>query len=191
MKTLLLFFCLAPLSLFSQKRKAGIKPGFIVSSGIIAGEAEIKPLYQITGGIVFGRWFTGIGAGYDAYRFNTIPVFADCRVNMGNRKVVFGYAQTGYNFPAGNHHPEVEYAKVRDRLKGGFYADAGIGYRLRLGAGNHLLFSAGYSRLYILQEKAYSYPCGIVPCSNSQFTVYTYRYNFNRVLVKAGWEWGR
>lgn len=189
MRKMMIVFCLSPLLVFSQKKEKP-KPAWIVSSGIIAGANETKPLFQAAGGITYSRYFTGIGIGYDSYRFNTIPVFADWRVSVGNRKVIFGYAQAGYNFP-GHYQKENEYRKVSDRLEGGFYMDAGIGYRLPLGQGHRLLFSAGYSRKYIAQEKGYTYPCGIVPCTGAEPVVYTYRYSFNRILVKAGWEWGK
>lgn len=190
MKLLVAVCLLLPGLSFSQKK--GIekgKPGIILSSGVVIGQSAVKPLYQATGGVSHDSYFAGIGAGYDDYRFRTIPLFADGRINFGYKKVGFIYLQAGYNFPV-NYQSEEEFSKVKDRLKGGAYLDGGIGFRLWPGRWSRVLLSAGYSRKYMVQEKAYAYPCGLNPCSEP-VTEYTYRYSFGRIVVKAGWEIGR
>lgn len=186
MRKIAMILLLLPVISFSQKQAAGkIKPHTVLSSGMIAGQTGVKPLFQLSGGIGHDRFFTGIGAGYDAYKFNTVPVFADWRINFGNKKVVFVYAHAGYNFPAGNQE-EDEAFKISEQTKGGFYMDGGIGYRLP-GILHRFSFSAGYSQKNVVQKKTYSF-CGFVDCD--QFT-YTYRYNSGRIMIKAGWEFGK
>ena len=69
--------------------------------------------------------------------------------------------------------------------------DAGIGYRIPLGLLNRLSFSAGYVRKSVSHEKVYSYPCGIVPCSETPPDKYVYRYNYGLITTKLSWELGR
>lgn len=181
----MLIFLLLPVISLSQEGRH-IRPGAALLSGIIAGESGPGPLLQLAGGITYGRCFTGIGIGYDLYKFNTIPVFAGWQMNF-DQDQVFVYAQLGYNIP-GKHRPVQEFGKIADELNGGLYMDGGIGYRLQPGKKwNRLLFTAGYSRKYVVQEKTYSY---CQPCAEPPF-VYTDRYRLGRLLIKAGWEFGR
>lgn len=191
MKRMFIVFLLIPLFTFSQTGERA-KPRFhsFVSSGIIAGQSLPKPLFQLSGGVSYNRYFTGIGIGYDNYRFNTVPVFADWRVNFGTKDVFFIYANAGYNFP-GSYKEEQEGGKVSDRLKGNFYMDAGFGLRAPPGGSHRFFFSAGYSRKNVVLKKEYASNCGLVPCATQQLQLHTYRYELGRIMVKAGWEFGK
>lgn len=181
----LLFFL--PSLLFAQNKKAS-KPGWrmITSTGLIAGESDTKPLFLWSGGIVYHHHFAGIGFGYDMYRFSSFPVFADWRMSFGKKKIGFIYANGGYNFP-GKYKEEDEFSKTKDRLRGGYYMDAGIGYRIPLGHFNRLSFSAGYSRKNISQLKTFVYPCLTGDCPED---IHEYKYSFGRIIAKMSWELG-
>lgn len=180
-----LFFL--PVGLFAQGKKTA-KSGWrmITSAGLIAGESDTKPVFQLSGGIVRNHHFAGIGIGYETYRFNSIPVFADWRMDFGKKRIGFLYAQGGYNFP-GHHKKEIEFSKTSDRLKGGFYMDAGIGYRIRLGAFNRLSFSAGYTRKDIRHIKTFVYRCFTGDCPDN---INEFKYSFGRMVAKMSWELG-
>ena len=182
---LLVFFL--PLSLFAQNKKAS-KPGWrvITSAGLMAGESDNKPAFQLSGGIVRDRYFAGIGIGYETYRFNSFPVFADWRVDFGKKRTGFLYANGGYNFP-GHNKEESEFSKTADRLKGGFYMDAGIGYRICLGTFHRLAFSAGYSRKDIRHIKTFVYPCFTGDCPDD---IHEFKYSLGRMVAKMSWELG-
>src|SRR6185503_15983816 len=90
-----------PLFSLGQPKVKG-KAGFhsIIGGGTMIGESRTKAFFQYSGGLHYDRFFTGIGLGYDAYRLNTIPVFADWRMNFGSKRVLFIYANVGVSFAA-------------------------------------------------------------------------------------------
>lgn len=181
-----------PIGLFAQDKKT-VKTGWlsIATAGYTGGQSGVSPVYQLSGGITYSRFFSGIGFGYDKYAFQSFPVFADWRMSFGKRQLVFVYAMPGYNIP-GKFTKEVDnFRTVAENQQGGFYADAGIGYRIPLGLLHRLSFSAGYAHKSITYEKTYTYPCGIVPCTETSPDKYVNRYNYGRVTTKLSWELGR
>jgi hypothetical protein len=157
----------------------------MASVGMIGGESSVKPLFQLNGGITYGRYYSGIGIGFDPYRFNSVPVFADWRVNFGKSRMIFVYGNGGYNFPAGDPVNENEFFKTSDKMKGGLYIDAGMGYSVALGGWHKISFSAGYSQKNISRVKGYLYPCGPSPCNEE---VVRYSYSLGRIVTKLSWE---
>lgn len=179
-----------PLFCFGQSRENG-KAGFrsIMAAGAMIGETRTKAFLQYSGGLEYDRYFTGIGIGYDAYRLNTIPVFADWRMNFGPRRVLFVYANVGASFAANIQKEEkTEYSRGFSRP--GLYTDGGFGYRIPLGHSQRISFSVGHSFKRITDVHEFSYPCGMVPCNQPVITN-AYRYNFNRIVFKTGWEFGK
>lgn len=185
MKKILLALLLLPVIVPAQKPV--INPRVMISSGAIIGDHMVKPLYQVGAGISYARFFNGLGVGYDQYRFRTIPVFADWRMEVDDDRMMFVYVQPGYHFVTDGSPHEQEYGKIGDKLKGGFYLDAGAGFRIPVGSWNGILISAGYSLKYMTQKKTYLYcsTCGNEPVWDN------YHYRYGRILVKAGWELGR
>ena len=181
---------LFPAVIFSQESSSKSHLNIIATVGMAAGESTAKPLFQLTTGFTWQHYFTGIGMGYDQNGFNSFPLFADWRMNFGKKQRAFVYADGGYNFP-GSYKKEEQIFKTSDKLIGGFYMDAGIGYRIRLGQSQHLSFSAGYSRKNIAEKKVFNYPCGINPCDETTDDIYIYHYHFNRFNTKLSWEFGR
>ena len=187
MKRVGIILLFLPLGLFAQNKKTS-KPGWrmITATGLVTGESDTKPVFQLSGGIVYDRYFAGFGIGYDMYQFNSFPVFADWRMSFGKRKIGFIYTNGGYNIP-GKYKEENDFSKTSDRLKGGFYIDAGIGYRIPLGALNRLSFSAGYSHKNIRQLKTFVYPCLTGECPEN---IHEYKYSFGRIVARMSWELG-
>ena len=180
---------LFPVMSFSQQSTSKARVTSIASVGFAAGESTAKPLFQLSGGFNYGRFFSGIGIGMDQYRFNSFPLFADWRANFGKERLAFVYANGGYNFPGKNKSMNDEWFKTTDLFDGGFYMDAGLGYRIRLNSSLHrLLFSAGYSRKTISNKVGYTYQCFNPPC---QENLYTYKYELGRIVAKFSWEFGR
>jgi hypothetical protein len=189
MKQIIFAVLFLPLGLFAQNKKTTVSGWrMITSTGLVAGESTTKPLFQLSGGIVIDRHFAGIGFGYETYRFNSIPVFANWQMDFGKKRTGFLYANGGYNFP-GHNKEEAEFSKKSDRLKGGFYMDAGLGYRIRLGMFNRLLFSAGYSRKDVRNIKIYSFPCYTANCSDN-ININEFKYSLGRMVAKMSWELG-
>ena len=178
---------LSPLLSFSQESSSGSRFNTIASVGMAAGESTVKPLFQLVSGFSYDRWFTGIGIGLDHYNLKSIPLFADWRMNFGKTRSAFLYANGGYNFPYSNKSNENNFFKTTDRFNGGFYMDAGLGYRIHLSSLHRLSFSAGYSQKNIVNEIGYTYPCLVPPCTED---VYKYHYTLGRVITKLSWEFG-
>lgn len=182
-----------PIGLLAQSKRT-VKPGWrsIATAGFTAGESGANPVFQLSGGITYSRFFNGIGIGYDLYESNSFPLFADWRMGLGKQKLVFVYAMPGYNIP-GKFTKEVSgFRTVKERQIGGFYMDAGIGYRIPLGLLHRLSFSAGYVRKSFSHKKIYSYPCGIMPCIDPPAPdKYVYRYNYGLITTKLSWELGK
>lgn len=187
MNRILLIALLFPLLGLSQKKqdnKAYLRS--ILSGGLLIGEKDSYPVYQWSGGLHINRYFGGVGIGYDRYRFNSIPVFADFRADIGEKKLVYVYANGGYAIP-GKYKELEEFNKIVDKLKGGFYMDLGVGYRMRLSPVHSILLSAGYTRKEMTQEKIYKYSW----CPTCDESIYRFNYKLDRIVVKASWEFGR
>jgi len=177
-----------PLFCFGQSKEKG-KAGFhsIVGGGAMIGESKTKAFFQYSAGLQYSRYFTGFGIGYDAYRLNTIPVFADWRMNFGPRRVLFIYANVGGNFAA-NIQKEEKTDYSRGFSRGGLYTDGGFGYRLPLGHSQRLSLSVGHSFKRITDIHEFSYGSVL---SGRSISTNAYRYNYSRIVVKTGWEFGK
>jgi hypothetical protein len=194
MKILGIVLLFLPIGLMAQDKKTG-KTGWrtIATAGFSVGESNASPVFQLSRGITYGRFFNGIGIGYDLYEFNSFPLFADWRMSFGTKQLVFVYAMPGYNIP-GKFTKEVsDFRNETEKRMGGFYMDAGIGYRVPVGILSRLSFSAGYARKSFSHTKIYASPCGMIPCPNQapQPDKYVYRYNYGLVTTKLSWELAR
>ncbi len=171
----------------AQKTAPAWSPAAVVSAGVIAGESTARPLIQASGGLHSGRHFGGLGAGLDPYRFKSVPVFAHWKMDIGWPRLVFAYGQAGYNLPYANGVTDDWFGDVRttDRFSGGFYFDAGMGYRVRLKGRHSLLFSAGYSQKHLTHTVGYTWPCLVEPCPEE---IEKNRYNLGRIMAKFSWE---
>jgi hypothetical protein len=185
--TWLIIAVLFPVVSFSQESLSKSRFNMVTSVGVVAGESTAKPLFQLVSGFSYDRWFTGIGIGLDQYKFKSIPLFADWRMHFGKKRSGYVYANGGYNFAYNNKSDNDNFYKTTDRFYGGFYMDAGLGYRIRLSSLHRLLLSAGYSQKNIINKIGYTYPCFVAPCPEE---VYNYRYNPGRIITKLSWEFG-
>jgi hypothetical protein len=111
---------------------------------------------------------------------------------LANKSLYLYMSCQGTIFQASLQKEVADFRTVSERQTGGFYMDAGIGYRIRLGLLHNLSFSTGYVRKSVSHEKIYTNPCGIVPCTDPPPTPdeYFYRYNYGLITTKLSWEWG-
>jgi len=188
MKKWLIIAVLFPAFSFCQSSRSSANLHTILSIGVVAGESTAKPLGQFSAGLTYNRFFTGVGVGLDHYRFKSIPLFADWRMNFGKTRSVFVFANGGYNFSYGNDELEQDLWSISSHFSGGLYFDAGFGYRLRLSSLHRLSLSAGYSQKNMVNEASYPVPCFNPPCSEE---VYRYHYNLGRITGKLSWEFGK
>ncbi|MBC7948180.1 MAG: hypothetical protein H7Y42_09905 [Chitinophagaceae bacterium] len=166
-------------------QKIGIRT--VTSIGFAGGESTAKPLFHLSGGLTYKKHFAGLGVGIDQYLFNSYPVYADWRMNFGKMRLGFIYLNGGYNLPGKTRQDDDEF-KTTNTFNGGFFMDAGVGYRVKLSAVHRLLFSAGYSQKNMSNRVGYLNWCWAPPCLES---LYTYQYKLGRVVAKMSWEFGR
>lgn len=194
MKKLTLVVFLLPFFAVAQLNEKQHTTAFttITSAGFLAGESGVKLVGQLSAGFSFSRYFAGVGAGYDAYRFNSLPLFADLRVSFNREKTAFLYVNPGYNFSLHNKNKTAPFI-IEDNVKGGLYMETGIGYRVKLNNKHNLSFSGGYSFKKITEYKKYAYPiCGVAGCTTGDWVeTYKYPYKFGRIIFKMSWEMGK
>lgn len=192
MKKCVIVLLFLPVGLTAQNKRT-VKPGWrsIATAGATVGESGAKPVYQLSGGITYGRFFNGIGMGYDLYEVNSFPVFADWRMSLGKQQLVFVYAMPGYNIPGKFKKVVSDFTSFTERRTGGLYLDAGLGCRFPLDTWNRLSISAGYARKSFAIKKTYPNPCGSFPCPNSVPETFFKRYGYGLLTTKLSWELGR
>ncbi len=183
----LYLFVSFPLFIGAQEKEEKSKPGVysIISAGYLFGESDISPGFNVITGIDLQKIKLGIGGGYDGYRFNSFPVFADIRRDFGERKKFFGFINGGYHIPKGEETFDSRSYPSTEKWQGGLYADAGLGFRFKLGKKNNLLFSSSYNFKKVRHIKTYVYPCLVPPCPGD---VYKYEYGLNYISTRLSWE---
>ena len=177
-----------PLEILSQENSTRLHLHTIVSVGMARGESTVKPLVQIESGIFRQRWFGGAGIGIDLYNLKSIPLFLAGRLHLGKRRQLFVYGNGGYNFPVGNKSNFVDAWQSTNRFYGGFYMDAGLGYRVRVNSLHHIIVSAGFSEKNVVNKVRYKY---FFPGSPSQEIIDKYDYKMRRVVARLSWDFGK
>lgn len=162
---------------------------------LINGKGAVSAGIQSINGIETGNWFTGVGVGIDFYRYRSVPLFVDVKryfkIANGNR--LFFYGDGGYNFPWSKEDEEQfsvwsGTTKIESKNKGGGYIDAGGGYAIQFSKGNALLLSLGFSHKYFSQKVVTTYQIGGVAGNTETIDTQQYTYNFDRVIIKIGWQ---
>ena len=187
MKRITVILILLPLGIFGQEKKTVVKNfRSIAGVGIAGGQTGIAPIFDLSGGIAYGRYFTGIGIGFDSYQFDAFPIFADWRMGFGRKQLLYAYATPGYVIPE-RHKNEGEPFRV-DHMRGGFFFDAGFGYRIPINLMNRISFSAGYRHKSLSHQVTYNYACGGTPCVEVPPTIYVNHYKYGLITTKLSWE---
>ena len=160
-----------------------VKFNSINTGGIILGQNKSYAMFQSVNGLLYQKWFAGIGAGYDYYYYRSVPVFIDARRYLGKDNKGFLYGDAGYNFPGENTPGREVLFHHTASFKGGIYGDIGVGYGIKFTKGTCVLFSGGLSYKNIHLRTATFNPCITSPCPEN---INHYNYDFSRVLLKAG-----
>ena len=154
--------------------------------GLLDGSTGTYFQMQSVNGFQFKKWFAGIGAGLDYYRYRGFPLFVDVRRQFGNpNKSLFMYADAGVHFIWVRTQDKKAYFfnAADDRFSNGFYCDAGLGYQLKLKTGSALLFSAGFSYKKVTEKLTYSTYYTDHPTNTDR-----YDYYLNRLTIKIGFQ---
>lgn len=175
-----LFMAIISSNAFAQKK---LKFNSINMGGIAIGQRETKGVVETINGVNYKKWFAGIGIGYDACHYKTIPLFLDIRRYVDNQNKLFIYADAGYNFPDKNTPGSEVYYYNSFHFTGGIFTDAGIGYKIKFSKNKYFILTAGYSNKK-LDNKVVIITCPFIPpCFEN---IYHYDYSFDRIVLKAG-----
>jgi hypothetical protein len=174
-----------------QKQEKTFLPLHSINSvGRIEGQAGSAFQLQTVNGVNQGSWFAGLGLGLDYYRIRSIPLFVDLRKEFGkavNR--LFVYAEAGENFSWRTDNQAKQFF-LNDKMKNGWYGEAGGGYLLRLSTAYHLSISIAYSYKTLTETGSnistfvYFGPNGPEnPTEEERIS-----YHLNRLSLKLGFE---
>ena len=175
-------------ALFAQQERISRPLRFqsINNIGLLEGQAGSAFQLQTVNGAQYKSWFAGVGIGLDYYRYRTIPLFLDVRKEFGKRSnKLFIYADAGMNL-YWERDKDVKQFPVDDKIKNGFYGEAGVGYKWKLNQRINLLFNAGYSYKNITEEGTYLYMNPILAVMS--YPVEKINNNLNRLVLKVGIE---
>jgi hypothetical protein len=159
----------------------------INQAGLLQGQYEAAGLLQTINGFRFKQWFAGIGVGIDYYRFRTIPVFADIRRNLFNKKSSpFVYTNLGMHFSwVDESRKNPDGWGAASTFGNGIYTDAGLGYSFGFKNKMAFLLSAGYSYRNITEKRTINVWCINPPCIGNTETI---KYGLNRLTFKMGFQ---
>lgn len=185
---LLLLLGCSQVSIWAQSTKKKTYPFHSVNSlALVNGNNGVSAAMQTVNGFSGGPWFAGVGLGLDYYQYRSVPLFADVRYEMGQkRNKAFLYGNAGINFSWAQNYfydePVIWNGNRSNDFNNGFYSDAGIGLSAGCKNGNAFILSLGYSRKTMQEKITYiDWRTG-----NPQTDVNTYR--FNRVILKTGFR---
>jgi hypothetical protein len=152
---------------------------------LINGSASTSFNLQTVHGFSFNKSFTGIGAGIDYYTFRSLPLFLQLRQEFGKGKKRFiVYGDGGRNFQWLTDKSKEQVWSSRVEYKGGWYYDAGIGYKLAL-KDKALLLTTGYSYKEIKKNVIFTNCIMGGQCIDD---VERYQYRMRRISVRASFQ---
>ncbi|RYY55050.1 MAG: hypothetical protein EOO09_11975 [Chitinophagaceae bacterium] len=155
-----------------------------ISSGLALGESRPQPVVQLGVGYQFRRLYTGVGGGYDGYRFASWPVYAEARYYPSESTGFYGYGHAGYSIANRHHRESTGWGSGEKWRNGGFYSDLGIGYRFPAGKRQTFSFALGYSVKNVKSTEIYN----CTGCENDPGNTWIDKHRLSRILVKMIYE---
>ena len=195
MRSILIITIAMCISSASLAQKNNVKSVFHSQEQVamINGNGAVSAGIQSVNGFTINKWFAGVGVGLDFYRYRSVPVFVDVKryFNIHNKNAFFIYGDGGYNIPwVKKEDDQLSIwnwpSKTEIQYKGGAYMDAGAGYAIHCKRGNALLLSLGYSHKYFREKKTIIYTT--VGDEVMRTDIQRFTYNFNRIMIKVGWQ---
>jgi hypothetical protein len=175
--TVVILFCNA---VNAQKRHAVIFNSYN-SVGFVAGKLPVTFAAQTENGIKYKNWFMGAGFGIDLYYKESLLLFAAIKKEFAlknSRNSIFLYANAGGNIIAKNKNVSGFFSTIK--TQGGFYADAGVGCKIKTTKRCNVFFSVG-NTVKNIKETEESIDTGF-PYS------YQTKNKFSRITFKIGYQ---
>lgn len=168
MKHIFFLFLFFTLYTNAQQKEAQVKKSTVtfhstLQGGILKGETSNAFQLLHINGMQYKTWFGGIGVGIDQYFMRTVPIFAEVRKDIFNKRTTpFVYAGIG---------PQITWLKEQEKIQygngdygSGIYYRIGAGYKLGISNKHALIIEAGYSLKKVNYTYSYVNPCLVAPC---------------------------
>ena len=167
------------LKIAAQKKSKAIFNSYN-SAGFIAGKLPVAFFAQTENGIAYKKWFAGAGIGIDLYYKETLPLFVAVKKEISLKtNSLFFYVNAGKNIISKDKKIVGIFSTIE--TKGGFYADAGIGYKIKIAKTGSIFFSIGNTVKNIRQIEIISDFLGMPGLSDTH-------YKFSRIGLKIGFQ---
>ena len=150
------------------------------SAGFIAGKLPVAFAAQTENGIAYKKWFAGAGVAIDLYYKETLPLFAAVKKDFSLKtNSLFLYVNAGKNIVAKDKKIVGIFSTIE--TKGGFYADAGVGYKIKIAKKSSFFFSIGNTVKNIRQIETTLDFFGMPGISDTH-------YKFSRLIFRLGYQ---
>jgi hypothetical protein len=169
--------------LFCSAGNAQKRPAVVYNSynavGFVAGKLPVSFAAQTENGIKYKNWFMGAGFGIDLYYKESLLLFAAVKKEFPvKNNSIFFYANAGGNIIAKNKNVSGFFSTIK--TQGGFYADAGVGYKIKTTKRSNIFFSVG-NTVKNIKETEESTDTGF-PYS------YETKRKFSRIAFRLGYQ---
>ncbi len=177
-------FLIAAVILFSNPVTAQKKNALVFNSynsvGFVAGKLPVTFAAQTENGITYKNWFIGAGFGIDNYYKKTLPLFVAIKKEFPFKtNSLFLYVNAGTNFIAKDK--VITNVFSTESSQGGFYGDAGIGYKIKSGKRSSVFFNLGNTVKNIKETETTTDFLGMPGIYESQ-------HKFSRIAFKTGYQ---
>jgi hypothetical protein len=136
--TAVIIFC----STVQAQKKHAVVFNSYNAVGFVAGKLPVSFAAQTENGIKYKNWFIGAGFGIDLYYKESLLLFGAVKKEFKVKSnSVFLYANTGGNIIAKDKNVPGFFSTIK--TQGGFYADAGVGYKIKITKRSNVFFSVG------------------------------------------------
>jgi hypothetical protein len=149
------------------------------SVGFVAGKLPVSFAAQTENGIKYKNWFAGAGFGIDTYFWKSLPFFFTVKKEFAfkNNSIVL-YANAGTHIIKKNKKIEGIFSTTE--TQGGFYGDAGAGYKIKITKNSNIFFTLGNTVKHIKQTEE---------STGTGFPYYyTTKHKLSRIAFKIGYQ---
>ena len=150
---------------------------------VLNGSATTSLAVISVNGFQYGKFFTGIGTGFDYYYHTSVPLFIEARLDLAKRKgklQLFGNG--GLSFPFSSRNKRLEF-KTGPYKTGGLYA-GGLDYLIPV-KNEAVIVGVGFSNKQVIQmvdNNIWN------PMLNRVENIpIKDKYSINRIAIRVGW----
>jgi hypothetical protein len=150
---------------------------------LLNGSTTTSIAINTVNGLQYGKFFGGIGTGFDYYYHTTIPLFMEARFDLATRKgklQLFGNAGLSIPFTAQNKNQEYKSGSYKT---GGLYG-GGVDYLVPVKQ-EAVILGVAFSNKQVIQLVDNNVWNPIL--NNVENIPIEDKYSFNRISIRIGW----